>query len=1665
MSHDPESVPVQPHAAESPEQPRQAGDPPSEPATDPARAWGGVPFASRAGSPAASAAGSVRSRNSASSAARRARAEQQFNAEYANAYDELMKGALEDFAREQEAKRNAMEDELKYEDDASEAQSRAMDPPDLSALDAEPEVLKRRMDDLRDQYARYERLFRTKTGSPGPPLAGLSHAPPGRTQVDGVFSSYRLNSRSALPSIKIKVDKPKPWQGKFDWAARETWVRTASLYLASIGVRLDDTLDELETPEAFYIIRGFFSTDASSDGVSPQRWFDALNDRVPFPTPRSVFAALKAHWADDAAAETALERYRSVKQGSLKARDFGAKVDSLANACMDRVVDELDRKTTFLAGLNSDVKDFTRVELARREELSARLKAKKRRKRKRCRPSARPPIISPEPLTLTARFEDEEDGVVLIDSGSQADVISPRLIHLLGLEVRRLDAPIHAALASDQEGVRLSLFTSATIAVGSIKLDDRAFFVSPLPPGVDALLGTPWLAETSTAVSSTSLFYAPAGLPSSAVYDFSTKTFLPQPARNLADLGFSDTPMTDGDLSRFVVCALKAGVPIEEFDGLDDRIDLEPHNSLLDIEDQQDPDNDLSADDARAELDELLANYHDVFVDELPGLPPFRPVNHSIDLADADKVVRPRAIRIPDRYAAQWTAHVRKFISSGFWAPAALESACSLFSVPKHDRTQARFVINLRPRNENTVKKASPIPDMKQVRYRLASHPYRSKLDFKNAYEQVRLESESVPLSGFVTSSGTFVSRVMQQGDCNAPDTMHRVCFLMFQKAIGRFLDVFYDDVFVYSQTRRDHLRHLNIIFDSLRHYKFYLSRAKVEFFTTRVEALGVMIDDDGLHAVDEKWDAVKRWPTPRSAKDVLKFMGTIGWMSDHLPRINEIAAPLTRLTGKVDFVWSPACELAFTTLKSLIPQALKPLDLAKIDTGDERLFLVTDASIYGCGGWLGQGEDLNTARPFRFFSSKFNSAQRNYTTTDQELLGVFTGIRKMHEHVLGTHFTVCCDHEPLKTYWSQPPKQTRRHIRLWETLSQYDFDWLFTPGKTNVLADALSRIAEVDPDLALPPAVEPVPADDDDVPFPTEPSGRGQMVLAAFISALTPRTEPASGPLEAESAPPAPLVSSELSAWVTSFSPAFAASLAKATSVDPYYVKIAPTLDTNPSFALVDGALYNLKGDDWRLVMPTGRVDSSALDDPAGVAPSFVELACRQAHLAVGHQGFRKTRAFAHKLFWWATMDRDVQRYCDSCEPCARGKTSSMKPLGLLHPLPTPRRPWEQVGMDFVVALPKLLHGGFVVDCVLTVTDYLSKFVVLIPLSSTATAPQVAELFFSQVVRRFGLPANIVSDRDPKFRSSFWRALASRAGIGLKMSTSAHPQTDGQAESTNRSVGQILRILCEDSPDDWLSQLVACELALNASISASTNLAPFEVVHGFVPPLSLSFGGAPSSDVGAEGFAELARLNALRATDAIIGARVRMTHQENRHRRDDAGVFAVGDKVYVSSSLVKFPPALASKFLPKYIGPYLITDVNRATSTYTVDFPPHIRIHKRIHASRLRPHLANDDDLFPSRAFISPPPVGVGDDPTNDEYLVERIVGDKVVNGRLKYNVRWLGWSAAHDDWLDAAELAKSAQETIDAYEAIKLARRPAARAKAAVRSSCNSQDEVGVE
>ena len=126
--------------------------------------------------------------------------------------------------------------------------------------------------------------------------------------------------------------------------------------------------------------------------------------------------------------------------------------------------------------------------------------------------------------------------------------------------------------------------------------------------------------------------------------------------------------------------------------------------------------------------------------------------------------------------------------------------------------------------NENTKKDVSPFPDQDTIWHDIVHAAYRSKLDMSEAYEQIHVHPEDVPKTAFVTIFSTFVSLVMQQGDCNAPSTFQRLMTAVFRDYIACFVHVYLDDIFIYSSSIEEHEKHLELVFNKLREAQLYLS-------------------------------------------------------------------------------------------------------------------------------------------------------------------------------------------------------------------------------------------------------------------------------------------------------------------------------------------------------------------------------------------------------------------------------------------------------------------------------------------------------------------------------------------------------------------------------------------------------------------------------------------------------------------------------------------------------------------------------------------------------------------------------------------------------------------------------------------------------------------------
>ncbi|KAF7821202.1 Transposon Ty3-I Gag-Pol polyprotein [Senna tora] len=193
------------------------------------------------------------------------------------------------------------------------------------------------------------------------------------------------------------------------------------------------------------------------------------------------------------------------------------------------------------------------------------------------------------------------------------------------------------------------------------------------------------------------------------------------------------------------------------------------------------------------------------------------------------------------------------------------------------------------------------------------------------------------------------------------------------------------------------------------------------------------------------------------------------------------------------------------------------------------------------------------------------------------------------------------------------------------------------------------------------------------------------------------------------------------------------------------------------------------------------------------------------------------------------------------------RKAKSKVKPHGLHMPLPVPTHPWTDVSMDFIFGLPKTRNGR---DSIFVVVDRFSKMAHFIPCSKSDDATHVANLFFREIVRLHGIPRTIVSDQDAKFLSHFWRVLWGKLGTQLLFSTTCHPQTDGQTEVVNRTLGTLLRAIIKKNVRAWEDCIPLIEFAYNRSVHSSTKFSPFEIVYGFNPLTPLDLVPLPVNEI-----------------------------------------------------------------------------------------------------------------------------------------------------------------------------------------------------------------------
>jgi hypothetical protein len=356
----------------------------------------------------------------------------------------------------------------------------------------------------------------------------------------------------------------------------------------------------------------------------------------------------------------------------------------------------------------------------------------------------------------------------------------------------------------------------------------------------------------------------------------------------------------------------------------------------------------------------------------------------------------------------------------------------------------------------------------------------------------------------------------------------------------------------------------------------------------------------------------------------------------------------------------------------------------------------------------------------------------------------------------------------------------------------------------------------------------------------------------------------------------------------------------------------------------------------------------------------SMRELLVREAHGGglMGHFGVRKTLDMLHEHFFWPKMKRDVERVCSRCVTCRQAK-SRVLPHGLYTPLPVPSAPWVDISMDFVLGLPRSRKGR---DSIFVVVDRFSKMAHFISCHKTDDATHIADLFFREIVRLHGVPRSIVSDRDVKFLSYFWKVLWGKLGTKLLFSTTCHPQTDGQTEVVNRTLSTLLRTIIQKNLKNWEDCLPFIEFAYNRSVHSTTEFSPFEIVYGFNPLTPLDLLPLPVNErtsLDGQKKAEVVKKLHESVRQHIEKKNEQYANKANKGRRQV--IFQPGDWVWVHMRKERFPARRRSQLHPRGDGPFQVLErIN--DNAYKLDLPGEYNISATFNVSDLSLFDVGDD-------------------------------------------------------------------------------------------------------
>jgi hypothetical protein len=442
----------------------------------------------------------------------------------------------------------------------------------------------------------------------------------------------------------------------------------------------------------------------------------------------------------------------------------------------------------------------------------------------------------------------------------------------------------------------------------------------------------------------------------------------------------------------------------------------------------------------------LVYDYADVFPDELPGMPPDRDIEFSIELQPRMAPISKRPYRMPPAELAELKKQLQELLDKGFIHPSTSPWGCPALFVKKDE--SLRLCIDYRPLNAVSIKNKYPLPRIDVLFDQLVRAKVFSKIDLRSGYHQIKIRASDIPKTAFSTRYGLYEFLVMSFGLTNASAYFMYLMNSVFMPELDKFVVVFINDILVYSKNKEEHVGHLHVVLQHLREHHLYAELSKCDFWLKEIKFLGHTISQAGIAVDPNKVQEVMTWKPPTTVRQIRSFLGLAGYYRRFIPDFSQIAKPITELLKKeAKFVWGQKCKDAFHALRQHLTTA--PV-LAQPDS-NKPFDVYCDASSTGLGCVLMQDN-----RIIAYASRALRPHEQNYPTHDLELAAMVHALKMWRHYLMGTHCNIFTNHKSLKYIFTQADLNMRQ--RRWlELIKDYDLEVHYHLGKANVVADALS--------------------------------------------------------------------------------------------------------------------------------------------------------------------------------------------------------------------------------------------------------------------------------------------------------------------------------------------------------------------------------------------------------------------------------------------------------------------------------------------------------------------------------------------------------------------------------------------------------------------------------